>query len=545
VRFFHPSDEAAAADWDLIAVEGARRAVQGKTQAALLAALRETFEPLAPTILIYRELAPPPPARPPGTGPVLAWQHEGFGFGVLGNPYRSQRIGRPPSVTVERVGSPPQTRREDLFDERPAPGETFERPLGAGLACRVVLGLPATAPPPPGATRPHRPLPGADDPAVRAAAVVVAWNVFRHFYPYHDVIKEDWNAVLDDAIADVLDDRGPEDLYLTLRRLVHHLHDGHGRVSGPTANSAFLPIRLARVEGAYVVLAAPPASGLTRGDELVSIDGVPIGDLHERRRTLHSGSPQWIDYLLLAWGAISEGPNGSAATIELRRRGAPRRVTATRSLVPAPPEFDRPPIEELAGGIFYIDLDRATDAELGARLAEIAKAPGVVFDLRGYPKSSPDWLAHLLTRPDKARWMFMPRFIHPDGHPAAFSQHGWDMQPVQPHIAGSVAFITGPGAISYAESVMGMVEGYRLGAIVGAPTAGTNGNINPFAVPGGLRIIFTGMKVTRLDGRQHHLIGVQPTHPVSRTLAGIRAGRDEELEAALALVRPGSPRDRK
>jgi hypothetical protein len=47
------------------------------------------------------------------------------------------------------------------------------------------------------------------------------------------------------------------------------------------------------------------------------------------------------------------------------------------------------------------------------------------------------------------------------------------------------------------------------------------------------------MKVTRLDGRQHHLLGVQPTHPVRRTLAGIRAGRDEELEAAVGLVRPG------
>jgi len=50
-------------------VEGARRAVQGRTQAALLAALRETYEPLAPTIRVYRELAPPPLARPPGRGP--------------------------------------------------------------------------------------------------------------------------------------------------------------------------------------------------------------------------------------------------------------------------------------------------------------------------------------------------------------------------------------------------------------------------------------------------------------------------------------------
>lgn len=186
--------------------------------------------------------------------------------------------------------------------------------------------------------------------------------------------------------------------------------------------------------------------------------------------------------------------------------------------------------------------DRVTDAELQPRLAAIARAPGVVFDLRGYPKSSPDWLAHLMTRPDRTRWMFVPHFIRPGGRAAAFTEHGWDMQPSRPHIAGRVAFVTGPGAISYAESVMGMVEGYQLGAIVGAPTAGANGNINPFSVPGGFRVVFTGMKVTRLDGRQHHRVGVQPTYPVDRTLAGIRAGRDEELEAALALVRPRAAR---
>jgi C-terminal processing protease CtpA/Prc len=359
------------------------------------------------------------------------------------------------------------------------------------------------------------------------------------------VIGEDWDAVLDAAIADVLDDAGPEDLHLTLRRLVHRLHDGHGHVQGPTPRLGFLPIQLARVEGVYLVLAALPGSGLRRGDELVGIDGVPIADLHASRRVLHSGSPQFVDHQLLARGAISEGENGSTATVDLRRAGRPRRVTATRTLTPPPAEFDRPAIERLAGGVLYVDIARATDAELGARMAEIARARGVVFDLRAYPSSSPDWLAHLLTRPDRARWMLVPRFIRPGGRAAAFTEHGWDMRPAQPHIAGEVAFITGPGAISYAESLMGMVEGYQLGAIVGAPTAGANGNIIPFSVPGGFRIVFTGMKVTRLDGRQHHLVGVQPTHPVERTLAGVRAGRDEELEVALALVRPRTARDRK
>ena len=38
------------------------------------------------------------------------------------------------------------------------------------------------------------------------------------------------------------------------------------------------------------------------------------------------------------------------------------------------------------------------------------------------------------------------------------------------------------------------------------------------------------------DGSQHHGIGIQPTIPVSRTLTGVKEGRDEILEAGIAVV---------
>jgi C-terminal processing protease CtpA/Prc len=83
---------------------------------------------------------------------------------------------------------------------------------------------------------------------------------------------------------------------------------------------------------------------------------------------------------------------------------------------------------------------------------------------------------------------------------------------------------------------MGIVEAYHLGEIVGEPTAGTNGNVNQVALPGGYSFIFTGMKVLKHDGSPHHLVGILPTIPVHRTLAGIAAGRDELLEAAVNAV---------
>jgi hypothetical protein len=48
------------------------------------------------------------------------------------------------------------------------------------------------------------------------------------------------------------------------------------------------------------------------------------------------------------------------------------------------------------------------------------------------------------------------------------------------------------------------------------------------------------MRVVKRDGRQHHLVGIQPTLPASRTIAGVIAGRDEVLEKALHHVRTGA-----
>jgi C-terminal processing protease CtpA/Prc len=84
---------------------------------------------------------------------------------------------------------------------------------------------------------------------------------------------------------------------------------------------------------------------------------------------------------------------------------------------------------------------------------------------------------------------------------------------------------------------MGYVADRKLGTIVGGTTAGTNGNVVRVELPGGFAVTFTGMRVTRHDGRTpYHLAGTRPDIPIAPTIAGLRAGRDEVLERALAFV---------
>jgi C-terminal processing protease CtpA/Prc len=109
------------------------------------------------------------------------------------------------------------------------------------------------------------------------------------------------------------------------------------------------------------------------------------------------------------------------------------------------------------------------------------------------------------------------------------------VEPAEPFL-GKVVFLTDGRAISAAETFMGIVEAYKLGPIVGGPAAGTNGNINPFTLPGGYLVWWTGMKVLKQDGSRHHGVGILPTIPAAQTLAGVAAGRDEVLEKGIAVA---------
>lgn len=439
---------------------------------------------------------------------------------------------------------------QELFDDAPAAGETVDVDLGQGLRARVPLALysqdghtigddPAVA------HRLQAESPTASssgfDRLCAAADVIVVWNVLQHFWPYWDIAHVDWNAELDAALADALDDSSVDDHVATLERLSAAAPDGHAEsICANAQPRAYLPFAIELVENQLVVTSTT-TSAVAAGDIIVSIDRRPAGELLAAETALQSGSPQYR--IVAATQELGAGPAGSTATVRVRRAGADRDVTVPRDKKPTP-QFVRRPIERLSDGAYYVDLGRAGMKELTEIVDRLAAAPGVVFDLRDYPNNNDDILSYLLATPANfTEGMSIPRVIRPDhtaGAIASWKTFQADVHVLTPHIAGRIAFLTGPRAISYAESVMSIVEHYHLGEIVGAPTAGTNGNIAEITTPTGCRTIFTSMRVVKRDGRQHHLVGIQPTIPASRTIAGVIAGRDEVLETALRYVRTGA-----
>lgn len=438
----------------------------------------------------------------------------------------------------------------ELFDESPAPGEVFDVDLGDGIRARVPLTLASengrTIGDDPEAARrsqagPAAPATAGLDAICGIADVIVVWNVLEHFWPYWDVVATDWNAALDRALGEALANRTIDDHVATLSRLSAAAPDGHAETmcNGATPR-AYLPFTVESIGGQLVVTATSIAA-VHRGDAVVAVDGRPASELLAAGIERQSGSRQYR--LSAACLELGSGPPGSTAAVRVRRGGGDLEVTATRG-DRIPPQFAHPPIERLDDGVYYVDLGRAGMADITAILDRLATAPGVVFDLRDYPNGNDDILSYLLTAPANfSEGMAIPRVIRPGHRPgsvASWVTSQGEIPVLTPHIAGRVAFVTGPRAISYAESVMSIVEHHHLGEIVGAATAGTNGNIAEITTPTGCRTLFTALRVQKRDGSPFHLVGVLPTIPVQPTRAGVLAGRDEVLDRALDYVRTGA-----
>ncbi|MFL6231764.1 MAG: S41 family peptidase [Thermoanaerobaculia bacterium] len=432
----------------------------------------------------------------------------------------------------------------------PKPGEPLVADLGGGVSALIPMALykdaQGTLPhlPAPPAAKTEDPLPSGGDRTTRLADVVLAWNVFQHFYPYFDAVQADWPAELRRALSSAATDADQMAFLSTMRRMVAALHDGHGNVSGIFQGAwGRLPLLFDWVEDQLVVTQVAPAGagGLRAGDVVLSLNGKPAREALASAEELVSGAtPQWRRWIAL--NRLAQGGPDVAARIDARHPdGTPVTASLIYSSIPYGPgtlaETRPEKISEPRPGIFYVNIDQITDDDFKGALDRLAAAKGVIFDLRGYPSHiSPVILDHLIDRPFTSAHWNVPVVTRPDRQGWDWDMSSWFEQPAAPRLKGKIAFITDGRAISYAESYLGIVEAYHMGEIVGAPTAGTNGNVNPFVLPGGYRVVWTGMKVTKHDGSRHHGVGIQPTVPVSRTVKGVAEGRDELLEKAIEVV---------
>ncbi|NIM15831.1 MAG: hypothetical protein GTO45_27895 [Candidatus Aminicenantes bacterium] len=437
-----------------------------------------------------------------------------------------------------------------LYARNPKFGEYVNKELGMGLSCIVPLALYGTKeqtyPAPPGETfknlvnvlKTETPQElTANDGYVRWANVVIAWNVFQHFYPNFDVVKVDWKSQLTRTLQKAQTDKNEMDFLWTLREMMGALQDSQGSVSHPLENDySGFPFKVDWIEN-HVIITASNDNQFQKGDIILAVDGVDAGQVLKNVETFISGSPQWKRGWAL--DRFGFGPPNTTVRLKIQRDSKTMDITTSRNFKGNLEEFKRKSIEELKDHIVYVDLTQLTEAEAISAIDKLAAAKGVILDARGNGRSFAvrEVFSHLVDTDMLDFITSVPEVIFPDRENVEYTGYDFAYPSRTPKIEGKKVFIIDSRAIQTSETFIGIAEHHKLGEIVGQPTAAVYGMRNSFILPGRYRVSWTGMRVLKQDRSQFFLKGIAPTVPVQRTIKGVKQGRDELLEKAIEIVR--------
>jgi C-terminal processing protease CtpA/Prc len=388
------------------------------------------------------------------------------------------------------------------------------------------------------------------DVGYRLLALFRFWNMVSYWFPYRDVIGEDWDRVLREMVPRFVAADDSDAYRLATLALAARVNDTHANVWNaldvqPPRGDCRLPIAVRFVEDRPVIVdpaldGSETSSDLRRGDVIVALDGRPVESLIAEWSPYYPASNQPSRRRDIA-REMTRGPCESVA-LGVEREGAPHlfradRVKVDETALRAQFTHDRPgdAFQKLADDVAYLKLSSVELSQVEGYLERARGTRGWVIDIRNYPSA---FVVFELGRRFVDEPTPFARFTVPDlGNPGAFS---WgEPLTLTPHVEryqGKVTILVDEVSLSNAEyTAMALRAGPRA-LVVGSTTAGADGNVSSIVLPGGLQTQISGIGVFYPDRRPTQRVGIVPDIVVEPTIAGIRDGRDEVLERALREI---------
>jgi len=440
-----------------------------------------------------------------------------------------------------------------IFDEEAKFGEFIDKPLIKGLSCYFPLSLYCyndhTYPPADSSKLNNLKsklepldLQGRDNKYYQLAGLFNYWNQMNFFYPYWQYTKVNWEKELSKTIEKTLVATDFRSYKLALWELISKTRDGHAFLGDMEDDYKLPGLNVELIGKQWIVTrVADEALNLPLGSVVTKINNQPFGKFMQSNRKYFTYASKHKTDKMLFYMVMKAFPD-SVASFTFK---TPDKKTVTK-VIPFK-EYEGDPFFEYgktiirySDDIYYLNTASITNEELNAMLPELAKAKGIIFDLRTYPSISPDFITHLLSAPDSLANYVIKRYIKPheelpvdEKNPAT----GWNLMPAEPHISAKAVFLSSAFSISYCESTLAVLKYDKLGTIIGQASSGTNGNINRTLLPGGLALIWTGMFIENPDGSRFHGIGIPPDIYVKPTVEAYVQGRDAEIDAALGYLK--------
>lgn len=390
------------------------------------------------------------------------------------------------------------------------------------------------------------------DDGFRLLSLFRYWNIIQYYFPYKHLIGEDWNKVLTDFLPKFLDAKDQRSYTLVCLELVARIHDTHANVWGNRfleeniRGGSRLPIQTKFIEDKLTVTAFyADTLGVKEkvriGDVITKINGEPVDLLIKRFLPVTPASNYPTQLRDLAKNLLRG--NSDAFSLELLRDGKVSSVTlpmvklkALNTRIDYNPQPGKPGYYVLEENIGYVFPAKYRNTDLPHIKELFALTKGMIIDMRCYPS---DFMPFTFGDYIKSKPGTFVKFTN-----ANYKQPGtFKFTPslrngslLGQKYKGKVVVIVNEDTQSQAEYTTMAFQSSDNVIVIGSTTAGADGNVSRFVLPGGISTMISGIGVYYPDGTETQRTGVKIDIPMRPTLEGIVSGRDELLEKAKELI---------
>lgn len=374
------------------------------------------------------------------------------------------------------------------------------------------------------------------------------WNMIHYFYPYKNILDRKWNDVLYTFLPRMAEAKDSLAYNTAVLQLITSVDDSHASSYNPVVArqyEQYLPVRTYLIKDQLIVMdyyndSLAALAGLQKGDVIEKIDGRPVKELIAGKKTLMPASNHPTTLRNLSEQNIIAGGKSPRATLTVSRNGRSfTREVQRYTFKTFRYKYKRDSIywKILPGNIGYVNMGLLERTQVDSMMQALKNTHSIVFDIRNYPRQTLWPIAdYLFEKP-----VLMAYFTFPNlDYPGAFSwgRNGNYLRPQKKSFryTGKIVILVNELSQSQAEFATMGLQSVPGSYTIGSQTAGADGNSAMLYLPGGYGTYMTGLGVFYPDKTPTQRIGVKVDKTVVPTPAGIAAGKDEVLEAAVEYI---------
>lgn len=383
----------------------------------------------------------------------------------------------------------------------------------------------------------------ADDSGYRLLGLFRYWNIIEYYFPYKDIMGEDWDDVILEFIPKFIQGTDYQSYMLVTAELTTKIHDSHALYvkgkQGYSVRNMFgsyrVPVNSVEIDNQIVISKVNQECGLELGDIVVKVADKNINEFIEYKRKYLSQSRE--NTMFFSVDLFQTLTKYTDFTVIRGGKTVDIRVKAEHKYY-LPVDTKSQAMDD--ENIYYINAGLLKEGEIDRIMKNWWNTKGLIIDLRNYP-STPivyELAKYLIANPKEFVVFSLPNqavpgefyFLEPNisGRSEGSSEDVYK---------GKVVILVNEGTGSQGETTTMSLRNAPNSVVLGRPTSGTNGDVQIFKLPGNLETRISGFGVFNPDKAQTQRIGLQPDIYLDPTIEGIKAGRDEYIDRAIEIIK--------